>query len=101
MDSDGSTDIWAPFRAKVTIPANSWYLYDAGRMSGKWDLTNTSAALVQFSFSGYSAPDPGPQAQFVSDLNANETLQFWTPMNPLRYIYLHSAAGGTVEILVS
>ena len=101
LDNDGSPDIWAPFRAKVVIPANTWYLYDAGRMSGKWDLTNTGSTLVQFSFSGYTAPDPGPQAQFVSDLNANETIQFWSPMNPLRYVYLHSAAGATIEILVS
>ena len=101
QDSTGAPDTWAAFRADINIPANTWLLWDAGRMSGKWDITNPNATKVQWSFSGFQAPDPGPEPQFVSEVDANETLQFWTPMNPLRYIYLFSATAVTIQILVS
>lgn len=102
QDSTGADDHWAPFRADIALTANTWLLWDAGRMSGKWDITNTTANKMQFSFSGFTATEGVvPSAQYVSDIDAGETLQFWTPMNPLRYVYLFSAVAGTVQILVS
>ena len=101
VDTAGTTDLWAPFRADVNIPANTWLLWDAGRMSGKWDMTNPTTQKVQFSFSGFQAPDPGPDPQTVSDLDAGETLQFWTPMTPLRFVYLFSPVAAQIQIFVS
>ena len=105
MDSTAAPDQWAPFRHDITLAAATWTLWDCGRTSGKWDITNTTTNKIQFSFSGYLAPDVAPEAQFVSTIDAGETLQFWTPMNPLRYVYLYSAvavlAASPIQILVS
>ena len=101
IDSDGSPDIWAPFRKDVVLVPSTWTLVDFGRIAQYIELHNHDAAIAaKWSFSGYTSPDVAPAASAVSDLDAGETLQFWNAMNPMRYIYLYSTAAITIKILV-
>lgn len=102
IDTDGSPDVWAPFRRTVALTSNTWTLVDLGRVSGQIELHNDGTNGLKWSFSGFTAPDTAPDPKFISDLDAGEVLTFYNAMNPMRYIYLFSVgSAGTAKILVS
>lgn len=87
IDSDGSPDIWAPFRKNVVLEPGVWTFVDLGRVTNYLEGYNDGPAQVKWSCSGFTAPDTEPPADFISDVDPGEMLSFYQTLDPVRYFY--------------
>ena len=101
LDVDGSEDSDVAHRVKV-ICTGGWQYVDVGKFAGVLQITNADdAALLQFSFSGFEAPNTAPPTETISDVLPKETLSVNSIMQPIRFVYLNGTSGKVAYLLAN
>lgn len=93
--------------AAVTVNkalTTAWSLIDLGYYYGTLEIKNDSstAVTVQYSLSGFSAPDLAPPVNSIGALTQAEAITLFLTVKPERYIYASMLSGtGSIQITAS
>ncbi len=99
LDVDGMEQAGVPYRINIPLDG-TWQYIDLGRFAGQLGITNPSTTnLMQFSFSGFTAPATAPPTITISDVLPGETISIDQPMSPIRFVYVKGVAGSTGYVL--
>lgn len=98
-----TTDPYAAVTVNKSL-TTAWQLIDLGYYYGTLEVKNdsSSAVTVQYSLSGFTAPNTAPPVNSIGALTQGEAATLFLTVKPERYIYASMLSGtGSIQITAS